>query len=345
MDAKPGDKAYALLIFLPSDHPGMRLELDLETASFVADADVLFADPKHLAELTWLSVADRVEVNGSQRLVLATTPDPAPNVSNSEKKTALQWRVHHAWRAALLVERDIPLHGQGLIFTGMCSGRANHADVRLQNISGLARESAVIRPFYASRQAYWEKRLKVHTGDTIAAWLATWQRFHRLLCELIRSERMPRILQVALTSQEAAMSRRELEFRIPDLVRAAECILALPRGRVGKLFAERALRIAPELSSHWYFGGPQVEHDLRALYDLRSECVHGKIPFEELQQAGEAGAERAARLECLAMELARRAIVVALEDRAAHDALRNRSALESAWACGAFPHSRWEWLE
>ncbi len=236
------------------------------------------------------------------------------------------------------MESDAPLDGDGWIFTGMCASKGDAGTPVLQGISATARESGVARPFFLSSREYNEAyRRQRHSIDR-SSWHAEWLGFDRRLCELVDGNSMPRIMHVALTAEEVALSRRELDFRIPDFVRTAECILALPPGSGSQVFADRALRIAPELRKHWYVGGPKIEDDLRDLYKRRNQCVHGKIPFEDLQNAGKGGRDRAAREEYLAMDLARRSIVAALEATSTHEVFREgRAALERAWNEGTFP--------
>ena len=103
-------------------------------------------------------------------------------------------------------------------------------------------------------------------------------------------------------------------------------------------FGSAALTLAPDLATHWYVGGPQLKPDLVDLYDLRSKCVHGKIPFEQMQAQGVAGADQAGRLEYLAHELARRSIVAGMSAvERGSVSLTDRSTLESDWAAGRFP--------
>lgn len=124
------------------------------------------------------------------------------------------------------------------------------------------------------------------------------------------------------------MTRRELEFRIPELVRTAEGVIALPRGSGRELFRERAQQLASELQTD-AFVGAELGDLLLELYDLRSACVHGKVPFLNLQKLGDAGVLRAGKLSFVAENLARVALLVAL--RAPRpDVFVSREGLEGA---------------
>ena len=60
---------------------------------------------------------------------------------------------------------------------------------------------------------------------------------------------------------------------------------------------KRALWIAHRLSGDAYPAGWNLDSKLLDLYNHRSDCVHGKVPFEELIEAGEVGKLEVA--ECL----------------------------------------------
>ncbi len=113
--------------------------------------------------------------------------------------------------------------------------------------------------------------------------------------------------------------------------------MAVPAGKGRKEFAKRAMKIAPNLANHFYVGGTDLRDRLITLYQHRSQCVHGMVPFLELGQRGDAGEEEAARLEFLAEALAREALRVALSRPADFPIFEERGLVEAAWASGQFP--------
>ena len=148
---------------------------------------------------------------------------------------------------------------------------------------------------------------------------------------------LPDLLGYALLSHGRAKCEALLEFSIPAFVRAAEGVIALRKGMGAKDFKDRALPLAPDLKTDAYVGA-DADSLLGDLYQLRSDCVHGKIPFLELRTQGSAGEDRAAKLQYVAEFVARSALLKAL--RFPHKELfATRDALESAWATGAFPSS------
>ena len=162
--------------------------------------------------------------------------------------------------------------------------------------------------------------------DWVSRWMAIAPRLHD--AGIVGSEP----LGFALLSYVEAMRSELIEFRLPTFVRAAECILAVPKNGGKPVFVERALKVASAVASHWWLGQAGLEDSLRQLYEHRNDCVHGKVPFLALRAAGEAGADEAARFECLAEVVAREAILFALSSPAFITASTDRASLENAWA-------------
>jgi hypothetical protein len=191
-------------------------------------------------------------------------------------------------------------------------------------------------------QEYWS----VHGGDD-ESWFSRWVE----ACALLSRPGVPLLLGYALLAHGSAWTRLLLEFSLPEFVRAAEGVLALPwngvpvpapkkkndRIRGKELFRDRALHLVPSLRTDAYVGR-DVEALLIQLYKLRSDCLHGNLPFEQMKALGDQGEERAAKLAYLAEVLAREALLVALR-HPDWSVFATRDALEAAWASGAFPAS------
>jgi hypothetical protein len=166
-------------------------------------------------------------------------------------------------------------------------------------------------------------------GDT---WFEPWIEIDRLLS----GGSLPDILGFALRSYGKAKCEPVLDFSIPAFVRAAEGVMALPRHMGnGPGFKDRALVLVPGLNADPYVAG-DAEKLLLELYELRNECVHGKIPFRDLRSKGVAGEERAAQVEYVAETVSREALLVALRfpDQSV---FATRDGLEKAWQAKTFP--------
>jgi hypothetical protein len=148
---------------------------------------------------------------------------------------------------------------------------------------------------------------------------------------------LPRIVSVAFTAFQAALTRDSLEFAVPEFVRTVECIVGLPRGKGGKQFAGRAMRIARHLQGYWYVGGTDLQARIEELYEHRSDCVHGKVPFHTLLSGGSAGEDEAARFGYLAEGLARESLLWVLSNTQKFPLFNDRQTLETAWAMNQLP--------
>ncbi len=89
-------------------------------------------------------------------------------------------------------------------------------------------------------------------------WFASWIEYDALLLHRAAAG-LPEILDYPLRAYDSALSRVELDFRVPELVRAAEGVIALPRGEGAGEFARRAIRIAPHLHTDEHVGSELSE--------------------------------------------------------------------------------------
>ncbi|HEY2735199.1 MAG TPA: hypothetical protein VGI70_14480, partial [Polyangiales bacterium] len=80
-----------------------------------------------------------------------------------------------------------------------------------------------------------------------------------------------------------------------------------------------------------------LEDRLCTLYQQRSDCVHGKVPFLDLHAKGDAGKDEAARLDYLAESLARTCLQTVFRGPAKFTEFASRELLEDAWANNRLP--------
>lgn len=319
---------YALLI-LPievSRNDGRR-QFDSATETFIARLPELVdpAELRHWKE--WWGSVQWAEVEKSHRMVLTCGESSRPDVLDAEN-VALTDRLYSVWQALPLAS---PLHGSWGI-SWMLTGEAT-ADRKLKSIREVSRLNELVRPFYKTRKSFWSK-LPRGIPDP---WLDRWIEIEGLLRNYAAASALPDILAIGLKAFASGLGRDDLEFRIPDLVRAAECILAIPKGPGAKVFAARAMQVAPALVNNWFASGPDLDTKLIELYQHRNDCVHGKVPFRSLLARGEAGADDAARLEYLAEAIAREVLVHALRSPGKHTEFHDRDRLEDAWKAGRLP--------
>jgi hypothetical protein len=281
-----------------------------------------------LGSMAWDSIDER------RRIVVLRRETQTPEVLDAENES-LQASVSNAWRAFLLCKAHPFQESESWILSGDAVGGVG-AD-ELVTVRSVARLDAVVRPMYTTSDAFWKTYIDdaVKSGDVPgrgeSGWFEVWRELDAALCR----GTWPELLGHALLAHGMAMTLQQLEFVIPGLVRAAEGVIALGKGMGAAVFKDRALQLVPTLGTDPYIGRC-AEPLLLELYQARSDCVHGKIPFFELRRQGKAGEERAAQLSYVADVLARGALQAALRHKDA-TVFSSRDTLEAAWRGKLFP--------
>jgi hypothetical protein len=336
---KPSDDQigfkYAALVLWAPDGPGERTLMHGGKETFAGSVLALIPDSESEQWREWIGTVAWNKLKRAERIVIARSPSAAPSVLDDETYR-LRRTVSDAWTAFLLSGAEHSGDAPWLI-----SGESEGCDHRaqLRSIRTAAQLERMIVPFHVLhsrrhrdlRAAALEKHWAAH-GKHDDSWFARWIEIDDLLG---RRTPVPPILWYALRSYGSAWDRKLLEFSIPEFVRAAEGIIALAKGMGAKAFRDRALHLVPSLRTDEYVG-TDIDALVADLYQLRSDCVHGKLPFHDMQQRGEEGEEHASQLAYVAEVLAREALLAALRH---HDqsVFASRVGVESAWANGSFP--------
>lgn len=278
----------------------------------------------------WLGDLAWRDFEKESRFVFVSMPSDRAEVIDAETAT-LRNHLRIAATAMLLAAPNRPhsgvargVHGEALSVSPC---------VRLKTIRGQFDLEEVKRPYYATRKAF-SQHFVGAPSLLRDPYLDRWAELIPLLDKAWNAQ-TPKILQVAFQAFEVALTRSSLEFAIPEFVRCVECIVGLQQGKGGKHFADRVIRIARHLQNHWYVGGTDLQVRIELLYKHRSDCVHGKIPFETLLAGGIAGEDEAARLDYLAEAVARECLLWVLKNPQHLPHFVDRATLESAWATHA----------
>lgn len=288
---------------------------------------------------------DWTELTGLHRIVMTSCNPWNGNVPE---------RLDPAHLAMKLVPLINPLQG---IVHRLTGGALSTDPVKLDGISTHRRYPKIPRPLYTSQDDYF-RAYRGDDGVTLdPPWFDEWKQWVSHL-EAIRQDVKPLILRNAVGSFERGLTHEDIDARIPEFVRAAEAIIALPRHQGGTpVFVRRAMHFVAPLAndpylsagavptlppSHiakgsqgeryraWFNSVTDLEKRLAVLYGHRSDCVHGKVPFEELRKAGGDDAH-AARFDWLAEQLARRVVGHALRNKPRWVEFADRETLEDAW--------------
>jgi hypothetical protein len=254
------------------------------------------ADPLDVAPWkAWLGEIDWRFFEQEHRLVFVSMPSATAEVINGEEHQ-LRDRLGLAYHAMLLTAPRNPFYGVSrLVYGEALSGTP---PVQLKTIRGKQNLDEIQRPYFDTRTAY-HQRLQSAPTRVKDLYLDRWANLVPVL-ERARAGGLSRSLVIAFDAFHIALTRPTLDFAIPELVRSVECIIALSKGMGRKEFAARALQLSPQVRNDWYVGGKGNEKRAKGLYRHRSDCVHGKVPFEDLLSQGTVGEDEAARFGYLA---------------------------------------------
>ena len=322
---------YGLLLVAQLDGPAAAVEIapgvwahEGSIASLVLGAEV-----SHWRE--WVGSLEWEALTKTQLMVDTRMMSARAEVMDGDNQQ-LEATLSRVRRALLLVGPVGLVSGETRILSGEAEGQA--PTDRLKSIRRLPRRGeTVVRPYCCSRETFWTARPR----DSEEGWLNRWR---DAIALLVAAERggLPPLLFFGLLAFERSFESFEIEFKIPDCVRATEAILGLPRVGGGQnAFADRVLALVPELEHDWYVGGSGLRERLVQLYVHRNECVHGKVPFGVLVAEGRDGPEEAARFDYLAETVARAVLLRALRHPNGRAIFCDRAALEAAWAEKRFP--------
>lgn len=325
---------YGALVFSPSSGPPESRQMSGGKETFEGDLLSLFPENEHGHWREWIGSVAWDNIRRADRVVISRMNSATPEVLDAEDEQ-LRGQMRNAWAAFLLTGASHSDRAAWII-SGQASGVGGGA--ALTTIRSAQEQDRVVRPFYETRERYINIQaaaLGSHWaafGTHDQSWFPLWVQLDELLA---RRTPMPPILGYSLLAYLSAWTRRLLEFSIPEFVRAAEGIIALPPRTGRALFRDRALGLAPNLRTDEYVGA-DIEELLLKLYDLRSDCVHGKVPFHDMQARGGEGEEEAAQLGYVAEVLSRETLLLALR-RPDWSVFQGRDELQRAWTSGAFP--------
>lgn len=267
------------------------------------------------------------EITREGLLVYCVRESSRADVVDGENED-LGTRLSRVATALKLVDFGVPLRGHSTVLTGEAR---SDAPFDILSVRHFTTHHATLSPYYANGPGFWE--LEDQLLRPAGEWFDQWAMNVALLDRM--SGRTPESLNVGMLAYLEALRVSFIEFRIPNFVRAAEAVLALPKGGGATEFARRGTMLVADLEADPFLGTGLKER-LERTYRLRNECVHGMIPFKSMQMQGADKDLEARRIEYLTERLARRALLHGL--RRAHEPyFASRAALEAAWQRGAMP--------
>lgn len=323
---------YAALVFSPPNGPSTPFVMYGGKETFEGKILSLVPESEHERWRAWIGSVAWDKIDRAERIVIARVASPRPGVALDADDLRLLEQMRTAWAAFLLTGAS---HSSDpWVISGEAAGdRIGSPPLTLASAQP---QDGKVHPFYMQRPGYIEvayrKQWEATHGKPDESWFWLWVEVDELLT---RRTLRPAILGYALLSYYSALRRSLLEFSIPEFVRAVEGVIALPFGRGRYEFRDRALQIVPSLRSDKYVR-ENIEALLVRLYELRNDCVHGKLPFRDMEARGEEGQDEAAQLSYAAEVLARETLLLALR-HPDWSVFESREVLEGAWEKGAFP--------
>lgn len=227
MPEDPAGFKYGALVFSPPEGPSGSTPMFGSKETFEGDILSLFPDSEHGHWREWIGSVAWEKIRRAGRVVVARIESRTPGVLDAENER-LRNRMRSAWAAFLLTGANHSEHPAWVI-SGQAAGLA--AGTGLLTIRSAQEQDRIVRPFYETRERYIEiqaaelgRQWAAH-GAHDQSWFPLWLEVDELLAT--RTPRPP-ILGYALLAYWSAWTRRLLEFSIPEFVRAAEGIIALP---------------------------------------------------------------------------------------------------------------------
>jgi hypothetical protein len=207
---------------------------------------------------------------------LNTARAERPDVFDAEHD-ALARDCNLIWFAYQLARLRHPDYGECVIAKG--HARESEAGVSLGMMQGWSQLHRLIRPNYCGDRQYIEVWRQDPNWLIDPDWPERVADCWRLLDGAHDPAReLPPLVDRALDAYSVALRMNGVDHRLPYFVRSAESVLAIPRGQGRATFVARALRFLPTINSDLYIGHANIAEYLGDIYQLRSDCVHGKDP-------------------------------------------------------------------
>lgn len=266
-----------------------------------------------------------------QRLVCVNVaPAHRPDVLDAENE-ALATTCNWVWFAFQLARLVRPRYGECFVAQGHASDRSGAVTLGL--MQGWHNLHTLIRPNYCGDPDYSSVTYAPNWPQAVAA---CWGLIDGALDH---AGELPVLADRAIDAYSVALRMNGVDHRLPYFVRSAESVLAVPRGGTGREFVRRALIFLPNITSEPFMqaaniAAADVERYLAEIYQLRSDCVHGKDPASELATQGRR--DLVAKYEYISEALANATTRWAMRE---HVFLRTmtRAGLETSWTAGSVP--------
>ncbi len=282
-------------------------------------------DSKHWAE--WVGSIQWERLCG-HRLVLSTWKQSQNPEALDGDNNDLNTKLLEIFRVLPLVAPLTPPFEESYLISGQ--GELQNGVLKAKQVRSFSRVNAWTRSYY--NEHHWMEysnwaSTAVRQQNILDAWKECHDHFHRLL---IKGQSNRQILE-CFRSYEEAMKSSQLEFKMPNLVRAMECIIDCWSFQQ---FAARVLQLTGTPPSSLPFGiSSNAKTLLEELYQLRNDCSHGKpFAYSIQKKTGAApSGELVATYEFLTEWAARKILNDSFINPTILNASTDRDTLVAAW--------------
>jgi hypothetical protein len=285
------------------------------------------SESKHWKE--WIGSLAWDQITQDNCIILTSVPTEKPSVLDEENKN-LSNKLFDVYRVLPLVQPLYYPHNEIITLTG--AGKLENGELRFFDVREVSRN----RPYRDSGYLRHHSLIghEKFTYDSNPQFFGEWKRTYDLFALHFRSGNILDQLLESYRSFEESFNSVHLEFKIPNLVRSLECILGLKRGQGAGHFADRILKLLPGLLVP--FPSIDIKLQLLNLYQLRSDCVHGKkIAWSLKKELKDKFSDQVVyEYEFLAETVAREILKIAMRDKNIWQYLGAREEIEEAWDQG-----------
>lgn len=321
---------YACIVFsLPFPFPEVStpFNFDQET-ELITDSiksQIEGPDSKHWSE--WLGSLTWEALSQNQLLLSTWAKTINPNVLDQENQD-LQNKVSTIFRILPLIAPLCPSFEDVYLLSG--KGIISDSKILIKDIRTFSRVNLWTRSYY--NEHYWNE---FHDWATASNWpqnfLNDWLTIYQKYENLFIQKKTNRQLFESYRSFDEAMRGTQLEFKMPNLIRAIECVVDCWGY---KQFAERTLFLTgvPDPTMPYQIA-TNTKELLQDLYQLRNDCSHGK-PFAyslEKRFSKSPGGSTVAKYEFLAEWAARKILTTSFTNPSLLQHSSDRDTLVNAW--------------
>jgi hypothetical protein len=288
-----------------------------------------------IGELSWKSM------NEEMVFLVSVMKTETPGVIDKEN-VDLDTKVFRAYDVMLLVAPFLPPTNQPFSINGQAE--LSGSDFKFKDIRSYSRLTPWSKAFYSTEcldeVIKWECAISSDVNNFVI-WKEVLSNFNSLVKNTYE---LPYLIESYRSFRESFYSNH-LEFKIPNLVRSIESLLALGRGKNGgwENFVSRTFGLIKSMPEVPIINMQEdlLKNDLKELYYVRNDCSHGKLITDSLNNMedykGGVTAGHIALLEMLAESSARYILRETLLGNSIKAYCDSRAKLENAWETGKLP--------